>query len=398
MLKIKWYILIVTFLCGSCTSTITSHDEIVIELQKKGERISPSMYGIFFEEINHAGDGGLYAELVRNRSFEELELPEGYHVKGDRIFPKQVVNHITGEINTRENYRWTTEEVPGWTLNAKAGAAQMKLTKNNPKFVTAPTNLEINIQNASQPVQLVNGGYWGMGIAANEKYLLRTIIRTSADYKGKIMAKIFAEDSTLLAAAPIEITESNQWNDYNTILQTTVKDRKARLALEFDAPGKVWVDYVSLFPENTFNKRSNGLRKDVAEMLAGLKPAFVRWPGGCVVEGISLENRFEWKKTLGDPAARSGEYSTWGYRCSYGFGYDEMLQFCEDIQADAMFVCNVGLGCQFRMGDACPENKIAYYLDDCLDAIEYALGDETTEWGGKACGFRTSGALSSEIR
>ena len=118
-------------------------------------------------------------------------------------------------------------------------------------------------------------------------------------------------------------------------------------------------------------------------MLNGLHPAFVRWPGGCVVEGISLENRFEWKKTLGDPASRSGEYSTWGYRCSYGFGYHEMLQFCEDINADAMFVCNVGLGCQYRMGDASPESKIAYYLDDCMDAIEYALGDVTTEWGAK---------------
>lgn len=99
-------------------------------------------------------------------------------------------------------------------------------------------------------------------------------------------------------------------------------------------------------------------------MLAGLHPAFVRWPGGCVVEGISLENRFEWKKTLGDPAARPGEYSTWGYRCSYGFGFGEMLQFCEDIGAKAMFVCNVGMGCQYRMGDASPESRIAYYLQD----------------------------------
>ena len=114
-----------------------------------------------------------------------------------------------------------------------------------------------------------------------------------------------------------------------------------------------------------------------------MHPAFVRWPGGCVVEGISLENRFERKKSLGDPAARSGEYSTWGYRCSYGFGYHEMLQFCEDIDAKAMFVCNVGLGCQYRMGDASPESKIAYYLDDCMDAIEYAIGDVTTEWGAK---------------
>lgn len=187
----------------------------------------------------------------------------------------------------------------------------------------------------------------------------------------------------LLASAAIEISGSGTWNDVHQMMRPAATDAKGKLALEFDGPGTVYVDYVSLFPEKTFRNRPNGLRNDVAEMLAGLQPAFVRWPGGCVVEGISLENRFEWKKTLGDPAARSGEYSTWGYRCSYGFGYYEMLQFCEDIGAKAMFVCNVGLGCQYRMGDASSENKIAYYLDDCMDAIEYAIGDVTTEWGAK---------------
>jgi Alpha-L-arabinofuranosidase len=118
----------------------------------------------------------------------------------------------------------------------------------------------------------------------------------------------------------------------------SVKDSKAHLVLEFDAVGTIWLDYVSLFPEKTFKHRPNGLRKDVAEMLTGLQPSFVRWPGGCAVEGITLDNRFEWKKTLGDLAARSGEYSTWGYRCSYGFGYYEMLQFCEDI-SDSRYSC-----------------------------------------------------------
>ena len=212
---------------------------------------------------------------------------------------------------------------------------------------------------------------------------MRTIIRPASDYKGKVTALLLSEQGEVLASAPVDITAAGQWNDLSLAMQPTATSAKGKLALEFDAPGTVYVDYVSLFPEKTFHDRPNGLRKDVAEILEGLHPAFVRWPGGCVVEGISLENRFEWKKSLGDPAARSGEYSTWGYRCSYGFGYHEMLQFCEDIDAKAMFVCNVGLGCQYRMGDASPESKIAYYLDDCMDAIEYAIGDVTTEWGAK---------------
>ena len=165
--------------------------------------------------------------------------------------------------------------------------------------------------------------------------------------------RLLSSEGKILSSETLDIIHGGEWNDVKKTLTAVGHDSKGRLALEFDSPGTVWVDYVSLFPENTFNNRPNGLRRDVAEMLVGLKPAFFRWPGGCVVEGITLDNRFEWKKTLGDPAARPGEYSTWGYRCSYGFGYYEMLQFCEDIGAKAMFVCNVGLGCQFRMGDAC---------------------------------------------
>ena len=341
------------------------------------------MYGVFFEEINHAGDGGLYAELVQNRSFEEKEMPDGFYAEGDKLLPKPVKYHLTGEVRNR-SYRWNTAEIPAWSLllNDKS-AAEMQVTKENPKFATAPNNLKITIKDASQPIQLCNEGYWGMNITAGEKYLLRAIIRTSNDYTGTIVAKLLSTNDETLACETIEIDKKGEWNDIQKVLTSCNTDAKSRLVLEFDMPGTVWLDYVSLFPEHTFNNRPNGLRRDVAEMLVGLKPAFFRWPGGCVVEGITLDNRFEWKKTLGDPAARSGEYSTWGYRCSYGFGYYEMLQFCEDIGAKAMYVCNVGLGCQFRMGDACPEHDIDFFIDDCMDAIEYAIGDVTTEWGAR---------------
>lgn len=368
----------------SCASAQQQQgEEIVINLQERGAKISPSMYGVFFEEINHAGDGGLYAELVQNRSFEEKEMPDGFYAEGNKLLPKPVKYHLTGEVRNRF-YRWNTQKIPAWSLQSKDSlSAQMKVTKEDPKFASAPNNLKITIKDASQPVRLLNEGYWGMNVVDGEKYFLRTIIRTSPGYKGKVTARLLSAKGKILASESINITHDGQWNDIKKTLMAVGSDAKATLILEFDAPGTVWVDYVSLFPENTFNNRPNGLRRDVAEMLVGLKPAFFRWPGGCVVEGITLDNRFEWKKTLGDPAARSGEYSTWGYRCSYGFGYYEMLQFCEDIGAKAMYVCNVGLGCQFRMGDACSAHEVEFYIDDCMDAIEYALGDVTTEWGAR---------------
>lgn len=377
------YSCVLATLTVSCSPTHQVKEEIVINLQERGADISPTMYGVFFEEINHAGDGGLYAELVQNRSFEEKEMPAGFRAEGDKLLPKEVKYHLTGEIRKR-SFRWSKEEVPAWSLQGEDSlSAQMIVTKENPRFTSSPNNLKVTIKDGSQPVRLLNEGYWGMNIVEGEKYLFRTIIRTSADYKGEVTVKLLSVEGKILASEKISITNDGQWNDVKKTLIAIGKDAKAQLALEFDAPGTVWVDYVSLFPEKTFNNRLNGLRRDVAEMIVGLKPAFFRWPGGCVVEGITLDNRFDWKKTLGDPAARPGEYSTWGYRCSYGFGYYEMLQFCEDIGAKAMYVCNVGLGCQFRMGDACPKHEMDFYLDDCMDAIEYALGDETTEWGAR---------------
>lgn len=354
---------------------------VTLNVAEKGATVSPSMYGVFFEEINHAGDGGLYAELVQNRSFEESEMPEGYHVEHGRLKPAPVENHLNGRVNHGASFHWNNEPVRAWSLQpADESVATMCLTKERPMFETAPNNLKVEIHKADNPVQLINEGYWGMNIEQGKIYTLRAIVRKSPGYAGTIDAKLLAKDGTVIGQSKVDVSKADEWLDELVVIEPTASDNEARLALEFDTTGEVWLDYISLFPP-TFKSRYNGLRPDVAQCLADLKPAFFRWPGGCVVEGISLPNRFDWKKTLGDPASRPGEYSTWGYRCSYGMGYHEVLQYCEDIGAKMMFVCNVGLGCQFRMGDACPESEIPAYLDDCMDAIEYALGDIATEWG-----------------
>lgn len=372
----------IIFVCLSALFAEGNVDITKIDVPQKGAYTSPNMFGVFFEEINHAGDGGLYAELVQNRSFEELEMPAGYRAEGDKLFPNEVKDHISGEVR-KQSFRWTKDAVPAWSLKAPSpDVAEIKLTKFKPKFDSAPNNLEISIKDNSVPVQLINSGYWGMGIKKDSQYFLRTIIRTSKDFQGTIFAKIISANNEVLASAQIK-SKPEIWNEVNLTLTASNTDNKAKLLLEFKGSGKIWLDYVSLFPKDTFRARKNGLRKDVAQMIVDLKAKFFRWPGGCVVEGISLNNRFEWKKTLGDVAARSCEYSTWGYRCSYGLGYHEMLQFCEDIKAEAMYVCNVGMGCQYRMADASKESEIEYYLNDCLDAIEYAIGKVDSPWGKK---------------
>lgn len=381
----KIFRLLTTIIIGgslSCAS-IMAQDKITVYTQQKGASISPSLYGIFFEEINRSGDGGLYAELVQNRSFEDLVIYDGWHVEGKRLHARKVMHHFTNTVEDR-TFAWPSDSIPGWSLEVpNNSSAQMTLTREQSKYRTAPTNLKLTIDKNNNSVTLVNSGFWGMGIAQNKNYNLRMIIRTSEDYNGKVTAQLLSSDKKVIATTPITLRGGRNWEDLRTTLYAKQTDGEAQLALEFSGEGVIWLDYVSLFPEDTYNNRPNGFRKDVAQLLADLKPAFVRWPGGSIVGGITLDNRFDWKKTLGDPASRPGEYVTWGYRCSYGMGYYETLQFCEDIGAKAMYVCNVGLSDLFRSGEACSEDSITYFLNDCLDAIEYALGDDTTEWGAR---------------
>jgi alpha-L-arabinofuranosidase len=367
---------------SSCGVKPSADGLIVVDLTQKGAEVPASMYGVFFEEINHAGDGGLYAEMVQNRSFEEKDIPQGYRADGDKLYSAPLKNHLTGKVSDA-TYRWNTEAIPAWTLVSKGTKkAEMKLTRVNPLNPATPNSLQINIPKGTEEVSLVNSGYWGMGVKSGESYDMRFFLRT-IKYNGGLKIKLISSGGQVLSEAAVNIIKNDGWNEFKLQLVPDQTDAKAKLALCFNGEGTVWVDYVSLFPENTYKNRPNGLRKDVAEFLADLHPAFIRWPGGCIVEGISLVNRVEWKKTLGDPIFRTGQYDTWGYRNTYGFGYHEFLQYCEDIGAKGMFVCNVGLGCQYRVGDACEEGDVEFYVNDVLDAVEYAIGDISTTWGAK---------------
>lgn len=342
------------------------------------------MYGIFFEEINHAGDGGLYAELIQNRGFEDSSVPEGYTVKGDRIFPPtDRANHLTGARPHPDlSFRWNPDPIPAWRFEQLEGSgASAELTREYPLNEASPTALKVTLPEKGR-ISLSNCGFWGMNIEKGKGYYLRMNTSNGNRFEGRAILKLIAEDGTELCNRPLAIDPDRTWCEYTGQLTATGSDPHARFVIELEGTGTLLLDYVSLFPE-TFRNRINGLRNDIAQTLEALHPAFVRWPGGCIVEGIDLSNRIEWKKTIGDPKNRPGIYDTWGYRATMGFGYHEFLQFCEDIGAAGMFVCNAGIGCQGRVGDACREEDLDAFIQDALDAIDYALGDGTTEWSRK---------------
>lgn len=381
----KKILLALSVTAAACTSTDTPYTtekgRIGIDLADRGHTVPESLYGIFFEEINHAGDGGLYAELVQNRGFEDSTVPEGYRLEEGKLLPPALPNHLTGALPSQDmTLRWNAEEIPAWTLQQETGSnASMHLTREYPLNPATPAALCVTLPTQSR-VTVANSGYWGMHIEKGKNYRLCLHTSNIGWFKGDVTVRLVGKNESELCSHRIDAGTDKAWKRHDATLTATDSDTRARLVIELDGQGALLLDYVSLFPQETFRNRENGLRRDIAETLEALHPTFIRWPGGGIVEGITVSNRVKWKETIGDPVKRPGQYNLWGYRSTYGFGYHEFLQFCEDISADGMFVCNAGLGGQAAVGDACPEEELGFFIADALDAIDYALGDGTTAW------------------
>ena len=360
--------------------TSAQTEPIRIDLNQKGAVVSPNLYGIFFEEISHAGDGGLYAELVQNRGFEEHVLPSGMTYKDGKAYAPDAMNY-EHRRNRNWNIPWNLDEkkMTGWRVTGeKATVTGEVIETKTPLHKNTPHAMQLNIKNVQKngKAVLTNTGYWGIGLKVGEKYDLRFYVK-STNYKGNITARLVnGKTGVTLGSANFTSRPLKDWTELTATLTAEGTTDKGELALDFDKTGTVLVDYVSLFPQATFKGRKNGQRADVAQMLVDLHPKFMRWPGGCIVEGATYENRVKWKETLGDPMTRRGEWDVWGYRATWGMGYHEFLQFCEDLGMDAMFVNNAGMSCSVRNGDfVSSEADMNAVIQDFRDAIDYALAD-----------------------
>ena len=313
-----------------------------IDINKKGIKVSPTQSGLFFEDINHAADGGLYAELIRNRSFEDAAILDAW-----------TVTKQTGAIATA-----TIE-----TLNLL-----------NPNQAQA---LKLKVDNATSSARagISNSGFWGINVVNGQQYKLTFFAKCDTAFTGSLVASL--ESTTGIKYAQATITGLGQgWQKFTCTLTASGTNTNAVFVLSANSRGTLWFDVVSLFPP-TFNNRDNGLRPDLAQMLVDLKPAFLRFPGGCFIEGDYLANRFQWKKTIGNIENRPGHSNLWGYRTSDGMGFHEFLQLAEDLKAAPLYVANVGLA----HNDNQAYNTLGDYIQDALDALEYANGAVTTPYG-----------------
>lgn len=373
-------------LCGCVAALSQLSASVAIHTNKEANKISPALHGIFFEEISHAGEGGLYGELIQNRGFEENRIPAGTVLKDGFLVPYPEKPHFMLEPGKTDwKLEWPLKtDWPAWSAAGTGGNnITLSLTRQQPLNLATPNSMCVTIDgyNAAGKAQLINEGFWGIGVKKGEVYHLSFYAHTDAVFQGQLQVSLQSAAGSELAGYRFTGVKGSKWRKYTCDLLSTADDPKARFVINFESAGKVWLDFVSLFPEHTFKSRPNGLRKDIAEMIVGMKPSFVRWPGGCYVEGITIESAPDWKKTIGPVEQRPGTFSPWGYWSSDGLGYHEYLQFCEDIHADALYVFNVGISCEYRSGTYVPESEMQPYIQNALDAIEYAIGPVSSSWG-----------------
>lgn len=345
---------------------------ITVEAGATGKAISPDLFGIFFEDLNYAADGGLYAELVQNRSFE---------------------------YSSTEQSAWN--EFSFWKLEKRGeGAGRISVKTAVPLHPNNPHYVALMVKQPGDGVGVSNDGYNGIPLTGGEPYRVSFFSHQlfmgeewsqENSIDGKPMPVSFRLETAsgeLLGESAFSVS-GRAWRRYEAQITPAKTEKAARLVVLAKAQGGIALDEVSVFPVRTFRDRPNGLRRDLAQVIADLKPKFVRFPGGCLVHGDGLTNLYHWKHTIGPVEQRKGQRNLWGYHQSLGLGYFEYFQFCEDIGAKPLPVVAAGVCCQ--NGDSSPGmgqqglpmEHMQAYIQDVLDLIEWANGPATSEWGAK---------------
>ncbi|MEO8615156.1 MAG: alpha-L-arabinofuranosidase C-terminal domain-containing protein, partial [Luteolibacter sp.] len=339
--------------------------ELTIHVDKPGVSVSPTLYGMFFEDINRAGDGGLYAEMIQNRSFEDSRVPLAWtplnattNISLDTTEPLNANNPTSLRIQINKG----SNERSGVYNQGFKGIPSGKAPDTSPQWLGKFEAAQRNPAN-------------GLVVEAGKVYLLSLYARQQ-DFSGALTVSLETQKGVVLAMQSIAGVGAG-WKKFEVVLTATQSEPDARLVVSVDQTGTLWLDMVSLFPKDTYKGRPNGLRPDLAKMMADMHPGLLRFPGGSFSEGAVLADAWRWKETLGDVAARKGNWNIWGYRSTNGLGFHEYLQLAEDLGAAPLFVAHVGMAEK----DFVPMDELEPWIQDLLDAIEYANGAVSSKWG-----------------
>jgi alpha-L-arabinofuranosidase len=340
------FAVLVALACGARGQSAAT---VAIAVNQPGALVSSNLFGIFFEEINFAGEGGLYAEMVRNRSF------------------------------------YDPANADYWTLVTHGSAAgTMTVDSAQPLNTNIPNALRLTMSSGAGSVGAANAGFWGMSFQSNATYNLSFFARSTGGFSGPITAQLESTNGARIYAQASFGALTTNWQRFSASLVSSDNDTNAQFVLSISNAGTVWLDVVSLFPAATFNNRTNGLRADLANMLAALHPSFLRFPGGNFIEGNNLTNAVRWKKTMGDISQRPGHLNdAWGYWSTDGYGVDEFFRECEDLQMQPLYAINAGLALGYNgdTNNTVPLDQMGPWVQDALDLIQYANGGTNTTWG-----------------
>ena len=337
---------------GQQSATIIS-----VDAGHLGAAVSPDMFGIFFEDINFGADGGLYPERIMNRSFEFSQPLAGWH---------QILAVTAGGIDS-----------PKGSMEVRTDNS---LNRFNPHYLRLTAD--------DSGFGISNSGFRGIGVENGAEYRLSAYVRATGP--NSLRATLTSETGNEIGSATLN-GFSKEWQRFETIIRTSATSPHAQFKLFVDQKGAVDLDMISLFPVETWNRRRNGLRKDLVQLLRDMHPGFIRFPGGCIVEGRALATRYRWKNTIGDVAERRTIINRWNdefdtrpapdYFQSFGLGFYEYFQLAEDIGAKPLPILNCGMACEFNSSEIAPLNQIDEYVHDALDLIEFANGPVTSPWG-----------------
>jgi alpha-L-arabinofuranosidase len=336
-----------------------------VQTDKRVAEVSPSMWGIFFEDINLGADGGLYAELIKNRSFEFEKPMMGWKIQ-----------------RTKSN-------VPP---NPYADLTQTNflVVNRQDKNTANPRFLRVSLSQKDS-LGLQNEGFRGIGIKKGVRYDFSLWYRQTAATL-KMHLELVSEKGEILGKSVFTPTQTGEsWQKGEVSFTATATDNKAKFTIWFEGDGKIDLDMISLFPSDTWKGRKGGMRADMIQLLADMKPGFVRFPGGCIVEGFDLSQRYQWKKTIGAIEERQLIINRWNHEIAhrptldyfqtFGLGFMEYFQLSEDIGAEPLPILNCGMACQFNTSEVVPLDQLDPYIQDALDLIEFANGDITSKWG-----------------
>jgi alpha-N-arabinofuranosidase len=322
-----------------------------IDVHQVKAKVSPMLYGLMTEEINYSYDGGLYAELLRNRAFQDNRRAQPFH--------------------------WFIYE------SGNSDASMMMDTSTGPS-AALPLSLAVTIRSATATEQagISNEGFWGVPVRSDTVYQGSFYAKAADPSIGPIAVRLIDNDTAKVLASTTVPTLTSDWKQYTFTLHSEVGAPSAnnRLVLSAGRPGKLWFSLVSLFPP-TYHRRANGNRRDLMEMLAAMRPAFLRFPGGNYLEGNHINERFEWKKTIGPLVDRPTHPSPWDYLSSDGLGLLEFLEWCEDLKMEP--VLGVYAGYSLRQEYVQPGKDLEPFIAEALDEIEYVTGSTDTKWGAE---------------